>query len=220
MTDAVMRDLQVLWDYMHMGMTPRPADVILGLGCYDELIPLRAAELWRQGLAPVVVFSGGLGRNTAGVFRTSEAERFAAIAMAQGVPEQAILLEARSANSAENFLFTKALLAEKGVPARRVLAVHKPYMERRVYAAAPVYWPEAELTVTSPQVSIPEHIRAAAAAAGIGERTVVETVVGDVQRMELYAQKGYQMPQQIPPAVRAAYDRLLAAGYTGQLARE
>ncbi len=216
MTDAVMRDLQVLWDYMHMGMTPGPADVLVGLGCYDEMIPVRAAELWRQGLVPVVVFSGGLGRNTEGVFHTSEAERFAAIAMAQGVPEEAILLEACSANSAENFLFTKALLAERGIPARRVLAVHKPYMERRVYAAAAVYWPEAELTVTSPQVSIPAHIRAAAAA-GIGERTVIETVVGDIQRMDLYAQKGYQIPQQIPPAVRAAYGRLTAAGYTGQL---
>lgn len=218
MTDAIYADLSILWDWMGMHTPPAPADVIAAFGCYDEQIPLRAAELWRQGLAPYVVFSGGLGRNTDGLFQTTEAARFAAIAMEAGLPEDVILLEDKSANSAENLLFTKALLAERGIPARRVLAVHKPYMERRLFAAAAVYWPETAFTVTSPQVSIAEHIRAAGEV-GMTERGVIETVVGDVQRMELYAQKGYQIPQPIPPAVRAAWERLVAAGYTGQLIR-
>ncbi len=216
MEAAVFNDLQILWDYMRMDMAPGPADVILGLGCYDEQIPLRAAELYRAGLAPAVVFSGGLGRNTAALWHTSEAERFAAIAMDNGVPERAILVETRSANSGENLLFTRQLLTEKGVTARRVLAVHKPYMERRVFATAPIYWPEAAFTVTSPQVTVAEHI-AAARSVGMTEKGVIETVVGDVQRMALYACAGYQIPQYIPPEVRDAYDRLTAAGYTGQL---
>ena len=216
MTDAVYRDLAVLWDWMGMHTPPGPADVIAAFGCYDEQIPLRAAELWRQGYAPVVVFSGGLGRNTDGLFSTTEAARFAAIAIKAGLPESAVLLEDKSKNSAENLLFTKALLAARGIEARRVLAVHKLYMERRLYAAAAVYWRSAAFLVTSPQVTIAGHIRAAQAV-GMTERGVVETVVGDVQRMELYAQKGYQIPQPIPPAVRAAYERLVSAGYTGQL---
>ena len=218
MTDAVREDLAVLWSYMRLDMAPAPADVIAGFGCYDELIPLRAAELYHAGLAPWVVFSGGLGRHTAGLFSQPEAVRFAAIARQAGVPESAIILEDRSGNSAENYLFTKALLAEKNIPAKQVLAVHKPYMERRVWAAMPIYWPEAEFTVTSPQVTIDEHINAALAA-GMTERGVIETVVGDVQRIDLYAQKGYQLLQEIPAEVRAAYDRLAAAGYTGQLAK-
>lgn len=216
MTDAVFRDLQILWDYMRLDMAPEPADVIAAFGCYDEQIPLRAAELWKQGLAPVAVFSGGLGRNTQGLFQRSEAERFAAIAVKAGLPESAILLESRSSNSAENFLFTQALLAERNIPARTILAVHKPYMERRVYAAAAVYWPQARFIVTSPQVTAEQHIRAARAA-GMTERGVIETVVGDVQRMRLYAQRGYQIPQPIPEDVWAAYERLAGAGYTGQL---
>lgn len=217
METDILRDLQVLWDYMHVDMPLGPADVILGLGCYDEQIPLRAAELYRAGLAPVVVFSGGLGRNTEKLWQGTEAERFAAIAVQAGVPEKAILLETRSTNSGENLLFTRRLLAEKGVAANRVIAVHKPYMERRVFAAAPVYWRSAAFTVTSPRVTVAEHIRSAAAV-GMTERDVIETVVGDVQRMELYAEKGYQIPQPIPAPVREAFDRLTAAGYTGQLA--
>ena len=218
MTDGVYRDLAALWDWMGMHTPPGPADVIAAFGCYDEQIPLRAAELYRQGLAPLVVFSGGLGRNTQGLFHTTEAARFAAIAGKAGLPESAVLLEEKSRNSAENLLFTKALLARRGIPARRVLAVHKPYMERRLYAAAAVYWRSAAFTVTSPQVTIAEHIRAAEAV-GMTEKGVIETVVGDVQRMELYARKGYQIPQPIPPAVRVAYDRLVSAGYTGQLTK-
>ncbi len=218
MTDAVREDLQALWDFMRLGMTPGPADVIAAFGCYDEQIPLRAAELWHQGLAPWVVFSGGLGRNTEGIFSSAEAARFAAIAVQAGLPERVILLEDKSKNSAENLLLTRALLAERGVPARHILAVHKPYMERRLLAAAAVYWPEARFTVTSPQVTVAEHIRAAQAA-GMTERGVIETVVGDIQRMELYAQKGWQRPVDIPPAVRAAFERLKDAGYTAQLVK-
>ncbi len=218
MTDAVLRDAQVLWDYMRLDMTPEPADVLVGFGCYDETIPVRVAELYAQGLAPVVVFTGGLGRNTSGLFQVSEAERFAAIAIKAGLPARAILLETRSANSAENFLFTKALLEARHIPARKILAVHKPYMERRVYAAAAVYWPEAAFILTSPRVTIAEHIRAAEAV-GMTEQGVLDTLVGDVQRMELYAQKGYQIPQPIPEPVRAAYARLIAAGCTGQLVK-
>ena len=190
MTDAVRTDVQTLWDYMHVDMAPAKADLIVGFGCYDEQIPLRAAELYKAGYAPLVVFSGGLGRNTAGLWNASEAERFAALAMEAGVPESAVLTETRSTNAAENYLFTKALLAEKHIPAAHVLAVHKPYMERRVYAAEKM---------------------------GMTEKGVVETLVGDVQRMALYPCAGYQIPQFIPPAVREAYDRLTAGGYTGQL---
>ncbi len=218
MTDAVLRDAQVLWDYMCLDMTPAPADVLVGFGCYDETVPLRVVELWKQGLAPWVVFTGGLGRNTSGLFRVSEAERFAAIAVKAGLPESAILLETRSANSAENFLFTKALLEGRNIPTHKILAVHKPYMERRVYAAAAVYWPQAEFILASPRVTIPEHIRAAQAV-GMTEKGVLDTLVGDVQRMELYAQKGYQIPQEVPGPVRAAYERLVEAGYTSQLTR-
>ena len=67
MTDTVRADVQTLWDYMHVDMAPAKSDVIVGFGCYDELIPLRAAELYKAGYAPLVVFSGGLGRNTCSI---------------------------------------------------------------------------------------------------------------------------------------------------------
>ena len=213
-----MEHIQILWDFMHMGHALEKADVIVGFGCYDEDIPRRCAELYKQGLAPYVCFSGGLGRNTDKLWTKSEAERFAAIAIGEGVPENRIILENKSTNSAENLLFTPKVLAEAGVKAEKIIAVHKPYMERRLWAAMQVYWSDVHALYTSPQVSVEEHI-AHAEAIGMTAKGVIETIVGDVQRMELYAEKGYQAPVVIPDEVRAAFDALVAEGYTGQLAK-
>ena len=212
-----MENIQILWDFMHMNQELEAADVIVGFGCYDEDIPRRCAELFHREFAPYVCFSGGLGRNTSGIWSKSEAERFAAIAIAEGVPEERIILENKSTNSAENLLFTSRVLAEAGVKAEKIIAVHKPYMERRLWAAMQVYWPETEAVYTSPQVSVEEHI-AHAEKIGMTRKGVIETIVGDVQRMELYAEKGYQRAVEIPDEVRAAFNALVAQGYTGQLA--
>ena len=215
MEATILEPLQVLWDYMHLNQTPRKCDCMVGFGCYDEDIPRRCAELYHQRLAPWVVFSGGLGRNTSGLWAGSEAQRFCAIAQACGVPRERIILEDASTNSAENLLFTPKILEEQGIPHETVLAVHKPYMERRLYAAMQVYWPQPQTVYTSPQVTIAEHL-SHAARVGMGQRAVIETIVGDVQRMRLYAEKGYQIPQEIPKPVWRAFEALVALGYDGQ----
>ena len=143
-----MENVQILWDFMHMNQPLEQADVIVGFGCYDEDIPRRCAELWHQGFAPWVCFSGGLGRNTSGIWSKSEAERFAAIVMAEGVPENRIILENKSTNSAENLLFTPKVLEEMGVKAEKIIAVHKPYMEKRLCPARQVYWPLVQAIYT------------------------------------------------------------------------
>lgn len=213
-----MENVRILWDYMRLNQTLEQADVIVGFGCYDEDIPRRCAELYHAGFAPYVAFSGGLGRNTSELWTQTEAERFAAIAIDEGVPEERIILENKSTNSAENLLFTPKVLAEQGIRAKKIIAVHKPYMERRLWAAMQVYWSDVEALYTSPRVTLEEHI-AHAARIGMTEKGVIETIVGDIQRMDLYAEKGYQVPVEIPENVRKAFRILVEQGYTGQLAK-
>ncbi len=210
--------LQVLWDYLSLHQVPEQADVILGFGCYDDNVARRAAQLYCQGYAPKVLFTGGLGRNTRGLFEKSEAECFAEVACACGVPREDILLETRSANTKENILFTRALLEAERIPHRRILGVHKHYMERRIHAAMGVYWPEQEFFVTSWQQSLEEALEEAARQ-GMGEEEVISTIVGDFQRIERYAQLGYQLPQFIPPEAWSAFHALVALGYDSQLVR-
>ena len=217
--EQIVRDHVIrIWDYMHLNHRLENADCIVGFGCYDEDIPVRCAELYRQGYAPVVVFSGGLGRNTTGLFTETEAERFARIAETHGVPREWIVLEDRSSNSAENLLFTPRVLEQQGITAKKIIAVHKPYMERRLLAAMGVYWPGVSAVITSPRVTLEEHL-AHAASVGMSEKRVLDTIVGDLQRMRVYAQKGYQIPQEIPEEVWGAFVNLCQMGYTGQLVK-
>ena len=111
-----LEPLQVLWDYLGMHQQPRKADCIVGFGNFNCDIARRAAELYHQGYAPRILFTGGLGRNTTKLFTQPEALRFAQAAMECGVPEEAILLEDKSRNTRENIEFTRALLESRDIP--------------------------------------------------------------------------------------------------------
>ena len=213
-----IQPLQILWDYLGMHQTPEKADVIVGFGNFNTDIARRAAELYHQGYAPKVLFTGGLGRNTEGLLPEPEALRFAKVAIACGVPEQDILVEDRSRNTKENIEFTRELLQMHNIPHQKILGVHQPFMERRIVAAMGVYWPELDFSVTSPQVSIPEYLRRAKEQ-GISENASVSVIVGDFQRIELYAKLGYQLPQHIPEEAWQAFHALVAMGYDKQLAQ-
>lgn len=213
-----LQPLQILWDYLGMHQQPEKADVIVGFGNFNTNIARRAAELYHQGYAPKVLFTGGLGRNTEGLLPEPEAVRFAKVAIRCGVPEKDILLEDKSRNTAENIQFTRELLTSLGLPHGHILGVHQPFMERRIVAAMGVYWPEQRFTVTSPQVTIPEYL-ADAKQQGLNENAAISVIVGDFQRIELYAQKGWQLPQYIPQEAAEAYHQLVRLGYDQQLAR-
>lgn len=213
-----LEPLQVIWDYLGMHQMPAKADVIVGFGNFNTDIARRAAELYREGYAPKILFTGGLGRNTEGMLPEPEAVRFAKVAMECGVPEEDIILEEKSRNTKENIDFTREKLEKLRIPHERILGVHQPFMERRIVAAMGVYWPEQPFTVTSPQVTIPEYLRRAREQ-GITENASVSVIVGDFQRIELYAKLGYQLPQYIPPETWEAYHKLVAMGYDKQLAK-
>lgn len=208
--------IHILWDYLCLHQTPKKSDCIVGFGCYNEDVARRAAQLYHQGLAPLILFTGGLGRNTSSMWTESEASRFARIAMAEGVPEKAILTEEESTNSGENLIFSRRILAERGLTHPRIIGVQKPYMERRLFAAFPVYWPEAEVTVTSWQQTYEQYLTGLSRW-GRTEEDTIHMVVGDFQRISAYADLGYQIRQPIPAEAAQAFQLLVDLGYTKQL---
>ncbi len=216
MDAMALEHLKIIWDYMHMNMEPQRADCIIGFGNYNEDIPRRAAELYHQQLAPKVLFTGGLGRNTLGLWTGSEAERFGEIAVVEGVSPSDIIIEKESTNTAENILFTRKSLSSLGMDVSTILGVHHPFMERRIYAALKVYWPEVDATITSPQMDIPTYLENTLAR-GLDEQAAIDVIMGDFQRITIYAQKGYQIPQHIPDEVYRSFGVMISLGYTGQL---
>jgi uncharacterized SAM-binding protein YcdF (DUF218 family) len=203
---------RIVWDYHHVHHALQQADCIVVLGSHDTRVADRGAELFLEGWAPLLVFSGALGSLTSGIWTRPEAEVFADVAVGRGVPRERILLESRSTHTGENVDFTRQLLAERGRTPRRAIAVQKPYMERRTLATFATRWPELEVVVTSPQIDFDGY-----ATGEIHKDDVIHIMVGDLQRLIVYGRKGWSAPQQIPAEVMAAYEGLVAAGYTKRL---
>ena len=206
---------RTLWDYHLVRHALRKSDCIIALGSHDTRVAERAAEVFLEGWAPLLVCSGHLGALTGGMWTRSEAEVFADVAAARGVPRERILLEDRSTNTGENVTFSRRLLAERGLAPRTAIAVQKPYMERRTLATFQARWPELDVRVTSPQLGFDDY-----PAGDIRKDDVIHIMIGDLQRLVVYGRKGWSVPQDVPPAVMEAYDRLVAAGYTRRMLRE
>ncbi len=150
MTSEIQNAAQVVWEYHRLDHQLEPADLLFVLGSHDLRVAEHAANLFHRKLAPHVVLSGGFGVRQENGWVKSEAEMFAEVMVQRGVPESALLLESRSTNTGENVRFTRELLAEQGMAVQSVIAVQKPYMERRTYATIRKQWPEVALRVSAP----------------------------------------------------------------------
>lgn len=203
---------RLVWNYHRLGHTLEPADLIFVLGSHDLRVAGHAADLFPRGLAPRVVLSGGLGRLTHEKWTRSEAEMFAEVLHARGVPDSACLLETRSTNTGENIQFTRQLLARRGLKVQSIIAVQKPYMERRAFATIRQQWPEVAVRVSSPPLEFADY-----GSADIPIEEVIHIMVGDLQRILEYPRLGFMIPQEVPDDVRHACESLIAAGYTRHL---
>ncbi len=207
--------LQTLWDYMLVRHELRPADCIFVLGSYDIRVADYAIALFKDGYAPWLLFSGGVVQRNATLkifWDTTEAEHFARLAMTKDVPSERILIENQSANTGENFRYSRQLLDSLGLDFRSFILVQKPYMERRVLATALQQWSAADFVVTSPPISCADYLNG-----DFPRDALIQYIVGDFQRVKVYGENGFQVPQEIPADVWEAYEQLVALGYDQRL---
>jgi uncharacterized SAM-binding protein YcdF (DUF218 family) len=218
MKNRIRKLARIVWRYHQMHHKLEAADAILVLCSHDERVAERGAQLFLDGWGRLLIFSGGSGAITSRLWTEPEADRFATIATGMGVPHEKVLIERKSTNTGENVIFTKQLLAELGIDPVKFIVVQKPYMERRSYATFRLFWPDKEVLVTSPQVSFEDYL-AEYANGALTSDDVVSIMVGDLQRIKLYPERGFQIPQDIPDEVWAAYEELVDAGYDRHLIR-
>lgn len=211
-TDDQFHDATLIWNYHQMRHQPRPCSVAIGLGSHDLGVATAAADLYRAGLFPVLVFSGGNSPTTRARFPRGEAVHYREHALSLGVPDEAILVEPNAANTGQNITLSRELLAEVGVQVESLLLISKPYMERRSYATCRKLWPEADVVCASEPLELDDYIKS------IGdEKLVVDMLVGDLQRVIEYPKLGFAVEQEVPRDVHDAYERLLRAGFDSRL---
>jgi uncharacterized SAM-binding protein YcdF (DUF218 family) len=210
--DGLRPDVETLWNYHDMRHELHGCDVGIGLGSHDPGVAVVAVDLFHRGMFPCVIFTGANAPTTIDRFPRGEAIHYREYAIEHGVPPESIFVETRATNTAENLRFARALLANRGIEPRSVLIMSRPYQQRRAYATCRKHWPEVEALCASDPLSLDDYV------ASIGDvKRVIDMLVGDTQRIEEYARRGFAIPQEMPTEVRSAYDRLVDAGFTSRL---
>ncbi|NRA36833.1 MAG: YdcF family protein [Planctomycetes bacterium] len=204
-----MENAQILWDFHVQRDRLKKVDAIFVMGSIDLDVPAYGIELYHQGLAPLIIFSGGLGNFTEGVFDRPEADIFADMARELKVPEEAIVVENKSTNSGENVQFTKALLADRQIDLDNLIAVQKPMMGKRVALTMSCQWPEMKCMVTSREILFVDYHNEF-----YSTEDIINVMVGDFERILAYPDLGYQSIAEIPAKVMQAYEVLRSLGYT------
>ncbi|WP_031077809.1 YdcF family protein [Streptomyces sp. NRRL WC-3742] len=211
-TDRQWADATLIWEYHQMGQEPRPCDVAIGLGCHDLGVAAEAARFYLDGLVGRIVFTGGPNPSRPDHFPRGEAVHFTEHALSLGVPEHAIHQEPRARNTGQNIQFSREVLQAVGVDVHSVLLVSMPYMERRAYATCRKVWPEVEAVCASTPMNLNDYVKT------IGDDgLVIDSLVGDLQRVIEYPKLGFAVAQDVPETVRDAYQRLLADGFDSKL---
>jgi uncharacterized SAM-binding protein YcdF (DUF218 family) len=205
-------DAQSLWDYHQMGHSLRPCSVAIGLGSHDLGVADTAVDLYKRGMAPLLVFTGATSPTTRAHMPRGEAVHYRERALSLGVPASAVLTEPHARNTGENIHFSKAVLDEVGVHVSSVLLISKPYEERRAYATARKLWPEVEIVSASTPMTLDEY------ADSIQDvRLVIDMLVGTLQRLLIYPGQGFMISQPVPDDVLHAYRRLCQEGFVSRL---
>ena len=107
---------------------PVDAIVVLGAAAYDaQPSPVFAAriehglDLYRRGLAPKLIFTGGYGGSRARYSESQVARRYA---LRAGIPASAILIEATSRTTVDNLRQARRLMLEHRL--KRAIVVSDP----------------------------------------------------------------------------------------------
>lgn len=206
----IYADVALLFDFNQIHQELRPCSIGIGLGSHDPNVPIHTADLYHQGMFPLIVFTGANAPTTVDRFPRGEAVHFGEIARSRGVPADAILLETRARNTPENVTLTRELLHKRGIQASSAIVVCRPYQQRRAFATFRELWGELDVRFSSRPLSLHDYVDT------IGDPGfVVDMIVGDTQRASESTE--FVDEQAIPDGVISAFERLVHAGFTSRL---
>jgi len=198
--------LQTIQDYLCIHDEPEPADAIFIFG--SVLLPPvweRAAELYHQGFAPLIVTTGYAGPSAQKLGIASEGSFLAEKLMTLGVPSRAIIVEEKSSNTLENVTFGMRALKERGLSVQKLLLVAKPMHMRRCVATFARQFPDVTTLSCPPVLTLAQTVDRP-------YEEFVDRVAGEVERLERYAgPNGSIKPQAIPDSVRQAVAKIREA---------
>ena len=171
-------------------------DAIFCFGHSTTHTPNHAATLYHLGLAPRVIVTGFVGHRNVELPKgfTNQADLFAHVLIEQGVPNSAILREKESRNTLDNVLLGMEVVREAKVKIESLILVALPPHLRRCRVTFEKHYPKVRTFGNSFPFSEVDWMN----------EYRIGRLVGEVDRLVLYAKKGDIAPSVIPRKVREA----------------
>ena len=159
------------------------------------------------------MFTWGLGKLSNVKFIKPEAEIYTDIALENGVDINNIYLENKSTNTGDNFRFSLNVIDKNNIKADKILIVHNKMSERRTLNAAKAILKDKVLLITSPNMSFDEFIGKLESKTEEEVENIISVIVGDIQRIIIFPQLGWQIKDNVPTEVIDAYYFLKKQGF-------
>ncbi len=118
-----------IYDYLAEEDLPQPAELIFVFGAKTPARIEKAIELYKKGLAPRIMLSGGnpfYAQST-----ISEAEQYQEIALSKGVKAEDIIIEPKSITIPDNVGMSLKQLKSMGEKVKSFILINSPYAQRR-----------------------------------------------------------------------------------------
>ncbi len=172
------------------------AEAIFVFGHYEPQVAHHAAELWKKGKAPLIILSGK-GRDAIPEGFETEADFYKSLVIADGVPASALILEKESTNSLQNVVMGMATMRQAGVNPTSVILCAMPPLLRRSCATFRKQFPE--VTVYGSAFPMPKEWFT---------RKRINRLLGEIQRLNEYAEKGDIAEVKVPDEVLSAAEKI------------
>lgn len=202
-----------IFDYLYLRDEKQRVDAIIGFGHFDMKIPRTCGKLYKEGYAPKIIFTGGEGAGTADL-RKKEAQVFydELFRHFPEIPEEDLLIEDQSTNTGENILLLKEKASgrwpgynfSRGISS--VMLVCNAARQRRTWLTWKKILSGIPAINCPPQTTFDQENNLFQSKG----RDLENLLIGEMERMLNYPDKGFIVEEKVPEAIYDAYQALKA----------
>jgi uncharacterized SAM-binding protein YcdF (DUF218 family) len=194
--------VQILWDYLAVSDQLQKSDAIFVFGGPILALPEKAAQLYFQGLAPIIIVTGKTGTYDDSGWNRPLATVFTEHLLTLGVPAYVILSEPNSMHTQEDVILGMQLLHDRKGNIQKIIAVSRPLHQRRALATIRKAFPQYHYFSCPCDEIPPSQIDGYQQIRAIAKRALEE-----IDRIKQYGTKGDLEVQFIPQVIEETYSK-------------
>jgi uncharacterized SAM-binding protein YcdF (DUF218 family) len=153
------RIISDITDYIFVADKPQKADIIFLPGGSFPEVPEKAAGLYQDGYAPLLLPAGGVSvksgkfdgaRSKTDIYNKeyqTDCEFYTDVLLKNGVSSNSIICEDRSGHTRDNAFMSRKIINEYGLTIKKGMICCKSFHARRCLMLYQLAFPEAEITV-------------------------------------------------------------------------